>query len=217
MKRNLKGPSRYLQKQSKEKSDKGLRFYSRPVNGAGVISFTGLPEIYKPDTCVVQKVFTFRSSNIYQIKSIAMKKILLFVCLLVAGFGTMAVAGNIDEKLVHTFREIYPDAVQVNWLEYPETYAVNFEQGKVKETIIFKKDGTFIKSTRYYMKEYLPYHLVAAIQEKYPEKKIFSVTEISSPYNIDYFIKLEDAKTWMTVKLDAEGNIKVLEKFRKAL
>src|ERR1700722_19704626 len=109
MKRNLKGPSRYLQRQSKEKSDKGLHFYSRPVNDAGVISFAGLPNIYKPDTYVVQKVFTFRSSNIHQIKSIAMKKILLFVCLLVAGLGTIAVAGNIDEKLVHTFREIYPD------------------------------------------------------------------------------------------------------------
>ena len=144
-----------------------------------------------------------------------MKKYLLIISFLVGGFISMAAVRTINERLVQTFREIYPNAVGVNWKEYPESYVVYFSDGGIKSTIIFNKDGSFIRSTRYYLEENLPYYLVVAIKEKYPTKKIYSVTEISSPSNIDYFIKLEDAKTWMTIKLDSEGNIKVLEKFNK--
>jgi hypothetical protein len=146
-----------------------------------------------------------------------MKKFLFLIYFLMVGFSLMATVRNINEKLVQSFRETYPNAVQVNWKEYPDTYAVYFVEGGIKATIIFNKDGTFVSSTRYYMEEYLPYYLVASIREKYPEKKIYCVPEISSPSNIDFYIKLEDAKTWMTIKLDSEGNIRVLEKFRKAL
>ncbi|HEY8734395.1 MAG TPA: hypothetical protein VIL90_07505 [Puia sp.] len=144
-----------------------------------------------------------------------MKKLLLIICFLVAGFASMATVRTINEKLVQAFREIYPDAVQVTWKEYPETYVVYFSDAGIKSTIIFDKDGSFVRSTRYYMEENLPYYLVAVTRAKYPTKKIFCVTEISSPSNIDYFLKLEDAKTWMTIKLDSEGNIRVLERFNK--
>jgi ABC-type glycerol-3-phosphate transport system substrate-binding protein len=147
-----------------------------------------------------------------------MKKFLIAFLILLAGFSSTAfsAAKNINEKLIREFKETYPDAVQVDWREYPETYTVNFDQGKVKVSIIFNKDGSFISSSRYYKEENLPYYLVAAIRERFPEKKIYGVTEVSTASNIGYYIKLQDAKTWMTVKLDSEGNIRIVEKFRKA-
>jgi hypothetical protein len=104
--------------------------------------------------------------------------------------------------------------VQVDWREYPETYTVSFEEGKVKVSLIFNKDGSFISSSRYYKEEYLPYYLVAAIREKFPEKKIFGITEVSTASYIGYYVKLQDAKTWMTIKMDSEGNIRIVEKFK---
>jgi len=155
------------------------------------------------------------SSNISSLKSVAMKKFLIVAYFLAVGFSSMAAARNINEKLLQAFRETYPNAVQVNWMEYPETYVVYFAEQGVKATIIFNKDGKFVRSTRYYQEENLPYYLVAAIKEKFPAKKIYSVTEISTASGVDYYIKLEDAKTWMTLKLDSEGNIRVVEKFLK--
>lgn len=145
-----------------------------------------------------------------------MKKILFVMSFLVAGFGSIAAPNTIDEKLIRMFRQTYPDAVQVSWTEYPETNAVYFAEEGVKSTILFKKDGTLLRATRYYKEANLPFYLVDAIRGKYPEKKIYSVTEVSSPFNIDYYIKLEDAKNWITVQMDSDGNSRVIEKFRKA-
>jgi hypothetical protein len=145
-----------------------------------------------------------------------MKKYLFIVYFSMVGFSAMAAGRTINEKLLLVFRETYPNAVQVSWMEYPETYTVYFVEQGIRSTIIFNKDGTFVRSTRYYQEEFLPYYLVAAIREKYHEKKIYSITEVSSPNNVEYFVKLVDDKYWMTLKLDSEGNIRILEKFRKA-
>jgi hypothetical protein len=48
------------------------------------------------------------------------------------------------------------------------------------------------------------------------DKKIFSVTEISTVTHIEYYIKLEDAKVVITIKVDSEGNLALVEKYRKA-
>ncbi|HEV3222738.1 MAG TPA: hypothetical protein VGZ90_07660 [Puia sp.] len=145
-----------------------------------------------------------------------MKKILFAALLVIIGFGSMAAFNPVRENLVQKFTELYPDAVQVTWIENSETYTVSFLEKGIRSTIIFASDGHLIRATRYYTVDYLPYYLVEAIRERYHDKKIYSVTEISYPGNIDYYIKLEDAKTWTTIKLDSEGDIKVLDKYRKA-
>ena len=145
-----------------------------------------------------------------------MKKILIAAILVISGLGSMAAGKSINEKLLQIFRETYPNAVKVSWLEYPETYLVYFEEEGVKANIIFNQDGTFIRATRYYTEEYLPYYLAAAIRGKFPKMKIYGVTEVSTPDNIEYYVKLEDDKNWVTIKLDSAANITRLEKFRKA-
>jgi hypothetical protein len=145
-----------------------------------------------------------------------MKKLSFIVYFSTISLLSVAASKSINEKLVQSFRETYPNAVQVSWKEYPETYAVYFAEEGIKATIIFKKDGTFLKSTRYYQEEFLPYYLVAAIKEKFPEESIYGITEITSPFSIEYYIKLEDQKNWRTVKLESDGSIRVVEKFKKA-
>jgi hypothetical protein len=59
------------------------------------------------------------------------------------------------------------------------------------------------------------------VKNAYPNKNIFGVVEVSvltesGNSRIEYFVKLEDEKTWMTVKSDNEGNLNITEKYRKA-
>jgi hypothetical protein len=156
-------------------------------------------------------------SNKRSSKLVTMKKYLFIICLLVAGLSSSAAVYTINEKLLQSFNESYPHAVRVSWLEYPLTYAVNFEEAGVKSTIHYNKDGSFLSAIRYYSEEKLPYYLIASLKEKFPGKKIYCVTELSNPYEIEYYIKLEDAKTWRTIKVDSDGNFVVIEKFNKAL
>jgi hypothetical protein len=145
-----------------------------------------------------------------------MKKFFFVMYLSAATLSSSArTTWNINEKIVRNFKEIYPNAAQVNWMEYPETYAVYFVEDGIKVNIVFNKDGGFVSSVRYYKEDYLPYYLLAEVKRKYPTKKIYSVSELTSPGTITYFIKLEDAKTWLTIKMDSEGNMNQVEKLNK--
>lgn len=146
-----------------------------------------------------------------------MKKFLVILFLTAAGYrSTARPVEIINEKIVQNFKEIYPNALQVSWLEYPDTYAVYFMENGIKINIIFNKDGSFVSSSRYYKEEYLPYYLLAEIKKRYPLKKVYGISELTSPGAISYFIKLEDTKNWLTIKMDSEGNINVVEKLNKA-
>ncbi|HMH21450.1 MAG TPA: hypothetical protein VK563_06735 [Puia sp.] len=123
---------------------------------------------------------------------------------------------NINEKLIQSFKESFPDAQQVAWEELSETYVVNFVDDGVRNNIIYMKDGTFLRSIRYYQERTLPYYLLVNIKKKYAGKKIYSVTEMSTISHIEYYIKLEDAKVLITIRVDGDGNLDMVEKYRKA-
>jgi hypothetical protein len=160
--------------------------------------------------------FYFYGVKLSIIKKLAMKKFLVIMYLSAAALSSFARNNlNINEKIVRNFKETYPNAIQVTWMEYPETYSVYFVEDGIKVNIIFNKDGSFVSSVRYYKEDYLPYYLLAEIRKKYPSKKVYSVSELTSPGTITYFIKLEDAKTWVTIKMDSEGNINLVEKLNK--
>jgi len=146
-----------------------------------------------------------------------MKKLLVLMYSLMVGFGSMAVPiTNVNEKIVRAFKETYPKAEKVDWKEYPESYIVYFVEDGVRSNIIYAKDGSFISSTRYYKEETLPFYLLVTVKKKFVDKRIFGVTEISTPNRIEYYIKMEDEKRWMTIKVDPDGNLELVEKFNKA-
>lgn len=124
---------------------------------------------------------------------------------------------TVNEKLLRSFSERFPDAEQVAWQELPETYTVNFMEHGVRSHIVFDKQGGFISSTRYYQERNLPYYLLNILKKRFTGKTIFSVTEQTTGSGVEYFVKLEDDKVWLTIQMDSEGNLAVVEKYRKAI
>src|SRR5882724_64455 len=114
-----------------------------------------------------------------------MKRLFALFYSLVIGVTSFAFSErNVNEKLLRAFKESFPNAEQVVWKELPETYVVNFVEDGIRNAIIYEKDGTFKSSTRYYSEQNLPYYLLINIKKRYPEKKIFGVTEISTASDI---------------------------------
>jgi len=145
-----------------------------------------------------------------------MKRLPALLYSVIIGASSFAFTGkNINEKLLQTFKESFPNAEQVSWKELPETYVVNFVDEGVRNAIIYEKDGTFVSSTRYYQERTLPYYLLINLRKKYPEKKILGITELSTITDIYYYIKMEDKTVITTIKMDAEGNLVLVEKLRK--
>jgi len=145
------------------------------------------------------------------------KPLMIFVFVMTLTAGAFAADGfTISEKILNTFKQTFPDAQQVKWLEQTDRYTVNFKENGILTKIDYDKDGNFISSLRYYSEKNLPINILCRLQKKYADKKVFGVTEMTAENTVEYYIKLEDNENWITVKSNVDGNMQVVEKYKKA-
>ncbi len=142
--------------------------------------------------------------------------IILFV--LCAQVHVLANKGTetVSQKVLKAFQAAFPSAEKVDWSEDGDHYFVHFKDHQVLSEIEYDHDGNFISSERYYSDgTQLPLHLVWDLRKKYHDKTIFGITETNTDAETFYYVKLQDAKEWITVKGSADGIIKVVERFNK--
>lgn len=121
-----------------------------------------------------------------------------------------------NDKVLKSFHTTFLSAKQVKWYEHKDYYEVSFAQASVRANVKYDLEGNFLSSTRYYKEHQLPANILYQVKKKYADKTIFGVTEIASPEEIYYYIKLEDSKRWLTIKVSGSGQMEVFEKYRKA-
>lgn len=149
-----------------------------------------------------------------------MKKLLaLGVCIVLLTTTTFAnvdpVPNSVNEKVLRAFQATFPDVAEVKWQEYNTYYTVSFRQHTIQSEVRYDMEGNFLSSLRYYKEDMLPLSILHQLKKKYSKKSIFGITELIVGTDVAYFIKLEDEKTWLTVKADQHGNLSVYEKLRK--
>jgi len=143
-----------------------------------------------------------------------MKKVFASVVTLL--MFTSAIFGKVNEKLLYSFNKAFPLAKDVKWSEDAKGYFVSFTQSGIISKAEYDPDGKFVYALRYYQEENLPASILLSLPQKFAGKKIFGVTELSTPDNITYHVKLEDAKSWYGVKVTTEGDVTVEEYFKKS-
>ena|ERR1700753_1515977 len=147
-----------------------------------------------------------------------MKKYLIaLMCVACCCFAFATSVKEVNEKVLKSFQTTFPNAQNVQWRTSEEKCIANFQQMGIRVIINYDLDGNIISATRYYTEENLPINIVYKLKNKYPAKTIYGVTEESADGNIDYYVKLQDDTTWVTVKCDAAGNTEVVEKYKKQM
>src|SRR5580658_5839092 len=132
------------------------------------------------------------------------RTLLVATCLLTLSAGVFAEQHfTISDKLLQAFRKTFPDAMQVKWVESPDSYMVTFKQNDILTKVNYDKDGNFVSSIRYYSEKNLPITVIYRLEKEYAGKSVFGVTEVSTENGTEYFIKLQDEKNWYTVHSDA--------------
>ena len=145
------------------------------------------------------------------------KMFFMALCLLAFSAGAFAAKEyTISDKMLQTFKQTFPDAQQVVWSEQGDKYTVNFRQGDILTKVEYDKDGNFLNSLRYYSEKNLPVTILCRLQKRYSDKKIFGVTEMATDSSVEYYIKLEGENDWITVRSNIDGNMQVVEKYKKA-
>jgi len=169
------------------------------------------------------RYYLYISNILLNKESIAMKKFFILASALLLSAVALAYnTSGIDEKVLRSFQAGFPHAENVNWEVLPGNYVVNFTDDRVRAKITYQKNGTLVSSTRYYAEQDLPTYLRALVKKSFPGKAIFGVTEIASVSDTElhfktvYYIKLVDARVWITIHVDGDGEITVAEKYTKA-
>jgi hypothetical protein len=145
------------------------------------------------------------------------KSVLILVSLLSMSAAVFAYDGvRVSEKLLQSFKQTFPDAEEVKWVEATDKISVNFKDNGIVTKVDYDTDGNFVSSVRYYYEKNLPVNIICKIHKRFADKKVFGVTEMTTDSNVEYYVKLEDEKSWITVKVNSDGTLETLEKFQKA-
>jgi len=146
-----------------------------------------------------------------------MKKIILsaatLLCAVLMFAGTLP---EVNEKVLKAFESTFKNVTDVAWQEFDDHYQVSFKQSAIISRANYDKDGNLLSTRRYYSGDQLPPNILAKLKNKYAEKKIFGVTEISTEESIEYTIVLEDERKWYFISADASGSLWLDKKYNKA-
>jgi len=142
-----------------------------------------------------------------------MKKMMILIsaCLLTA----TSFAFDPNTKVLKAFSQTFTTAENVKWEEYSDYYTVSFHTSGTSSRINYDKEGNIISSTRYYLPNLLPLNILNKLVKENPKRELFGVTELTVGDEMVYFVKLQDGKHWITLKVDSYGNSQVYEKYKK--
>ena len=145
-------------------------------------------------------------------KSIANLLVICAVSLAAMSFDNPPVT----EKVLKQFSASFPTVLDAKWFEGDNYYDVYFEREQIKYNIRYDRNGKILSTRNYYPGSKLSPFLKAKVGEKFPDKTIYGVTEITNNEEMYFVIVLEDKTTWTNVQADAVGQLTVLEKLKKS-
>lgn len=144
-----------------------------------------------------------------------MKKLLAIICTMFLISGAFAYDPVVNERVLKSFKETFTSVEDVKWEEYNTYYTVTFVHSGIRSKVNYDKEGNMLGSIRYYSPQMLPLNIYSKLKREYPTKSLYGVTEVTFGQDVAYYVKIEDAKSWITVKVDASGNSEIYEKYKK--
>ncbi|RYY10982.1 MAG: hypothetical protein EOO04_36020, partial [Chitinophagaceae bacterium] len=135
-----------------------------------------------------------------------MKKLLAILASTLVFISAYALDPKVNEKVLKSFNETFSAAEDVKWEEFQNYYTVSFNQSGIQSKVNYDHSGTMLSSLRYYAPQLLPLNIYNRVKKAYAKKEMFGVTEVTFSNEVVYYVKLQDAKTWMTLKIDGVGN-----------
>jgi hypothetical protein len=145
-----------------------------------------------------------------------MKKLLAILASTFIVVSSFAFDPNVNEKVLKSFNETFSTAEDVKWEKFEKYYTVSFYQSGIQSKVNYDHSGTMLSSLRYYAPQLLPLNIYNRIKKSYAKKEMFGVTEVTFNNEVVYYVKLQDEKKWITLKIDGVGNAELVESYKKA-
>lgn len=147
-----------------------------------------------------------------------MKQLILSFIVMITFTAAKAAETNpaVNEATMKNFTSLFGNISNVNWYTENAGYTAVFHRNEMKVVANFSKNGEFVSSIRYYKEDALPMHLQQKLTRRYKKMTVFGITEVTAGEATAYFVKMQDAKKWYTIKIDTAQNFEIIEDFKKS-
>ena len=140
-----------------------------------------------------------------------MKKAIAYFATCILIVSSLAAAPG--SKLIQRFNETFPNAKNVKWRDDKAGYFVSFTQNENFNKVFYNTEGEFVYSLKYYKGDELPTNIVMTLNQKFGETKILGVTEVTTPNNTTYNVKLSKENGLYCLDILTDGTIVKQEDF----
>jgi hypothetical protein len=147
-----------------------------------------------------------------------MKKIFVSVSLLLAAGLPSVFAGNDpnpDQEVLKLFNQEFAKAEEVTWSKQDDFDKATFMLGGSRAIAFFNQEGKLEGSARDINFAQLPLVVMTAVEKRFANAMIYTVTEISSENGTSYRVVLETENKKFRIKADQDGNTSIMEKLKK--
>ncbi len=147
-----------------------------------------------------------------------MKKIFVSLSLLLTAGLSSVFAGNDpnpDKKVLEGFSLEFAKAEYVTWSKQDDFDKATFLLGGSRVIAFFNQEGKLEGSAREIDFAQLPLVVMIAVEKRFTNASIYTVTEISNENGTSYRIELEANNKKYRIKADQDGNTSILEKLKK--
>jgi hypothetical protein len=121
-----------------------------------------------------------------------------------------------SEKVLKLFNATFSSPQEVAWYDNQDYYTVSFVQDGILTRVNYDKEGNFLSSLRYYDKQNLPINIICQLKKEFEGLEVYGVTEVTSAIQVTYHITMQDEKNLVTAKVNSNGHISAVKKYKKA-
>jgi len=122
---------------------------------------------------------------------------------------------DVNIRAMRDFVSRYGDVADVLWHRSNDTYVAVFFKDSVQHRVIYSSRGDLSFIMKYYEESRMPRNIRAQVKSTYYDYKIYVVQEIETPdHPTVYIVNLQGDTEWKKVKL-CQGEMEILEEFKK--
>jgi hypothetical protein len=121
----------------------------------------------------------------------------------------------ITERALKNFKKSFKESSLASWYQAKDGgYVAKFEKNQIQTRVNYDRKGNWTGTIRSYREKNLPKDVRHLVRSNYYDYTIFFVDEVTVGDKTAYLVKIEDAKTFMTIRV-IDGEMDVYESYIK--
>ena len=122
---------------------------------------------------------------------------------------------NVSVKVMRDFEKSFKNAEATKWYKTPQGQMAYFTDHGIQSRAVYNNKGNWVYNMRSYNEQDLSKEIRTRVKTVYFDYSITRVNEITVQGRIFYFVRMEDAKRCITVRVCAEEDMDETESFLK--